>query len=373
MRAMAPRNTGLAVAALAGCLQGHAGTLELRQGEDIGAGTGFQRGDSCIVLTAAHVVQARGVEVQVQDRSGARAKGQVSYSNPAYDVALVTLEPGSAVQCGERWPESDWMASATWTPRSEFDVARHYPNGRISVMALRWAGGTQDTLTLRPADKMEIRSSDSGSLVREGDKPAGIIKQVDTAIDRVEVVRFDLIDRLVGQRFRGTGAGAVALEGVYNRGRPQANWTSYVAAWLTETANRPLVGAGDAAARCRVRAEVIDWSQRNVPNPRSQNAQQQLSSCRTNLLFRNSARLIKMCEDGARSTLKSEPRTLRVHSVQLKVDVAPRSGPALSKLRTVEETLPPNAGGSRADVEMAVMQNAFADVAQELLRSGVCD
>jgi hypothetical protein len=363
----------LGAGVIALCLQAQAGTLELRQGEDIGAGTGFQRGDSCIVLTAAHVVQARGVEVQVQDRSGARAKGQVSYSNPAYDVALVTLDPGSAVLCSERWPESDWMASATWTPRSEFDVARHYPNGRVSVMALRWAGGTQDTLTLRPADKMEIRSSDSGSLVRQGDKPAGIIKQVDTAIDRVEVVRFDLIDRLVGERFRGSGAGAVALEGVFNRGRAQANWTSYVAAWLTETARRPLVPAGDAAARCRVRAEVIDWSQRNVPNPRTQSAQEQLASCRTNILFRNSARLIKMCEDGARSNLKSEPRTLRVHSVQLKVDVAPRSGAALSKLRTVDATLATDTSSSRADVEMAVMQNAFADVAQEMLRSGVCD
>ena len=373
MGVMASSHSGLAAAALLCCLQGHAGTLELRQGEDIGAGTGFQRGGSCIVLTAAHVVQARGVEVQVQDRSGARAKGQVSYSNPAYDVALVTLEPGSAVLCSERWPESDWMASANWTPRSEFDVARHYPNGRVSVMALRWAGGTQDTLTLRPADKMEIRSSDSGSLVRQGDKPAGIIKQVDTAIDRVEVVRFDLIDRLVGERFRGTGAGAVALEGVFNRGRPQANWTSYVAAWLTETARRPLVPAGDTAARCRVRAEVIDWSQRNVPNPRAQSAQEQLASCRSNILLRKSPQLVKMCEDGARNTMKTEPRTLRVHSVQLKVDVAPRSGAALSKLRTVEETIAPDATGSRADAEMVVMQNAFADVAQEMLRSGVCD
>jgi hypothetical protein len=240
-------------------------------------------------------------------------------------------------------------------------------------MALRWAGGTQDTLTLRPADKMEIRSSDSGSLVRQGDKPAGIIKQVDTAIDRVEVVRFDLIDRLVGERFRGTGAGAVALEGVFNRGRPQANWTSYVAAWLTETARRPLVPAGDTAARCRVRAEVIDWSQRNVPNPRAQSAQEQLASCRSNVLLRKSPQLVKICEDGARNTMKTEPRTLRVHSVQLKVDVAPRSGATLSKLRTVEETLAPDASGSRADAEMVVMQNAFADVAQEMLRSGVCD
>lgn len=354
-------------------LHAEAGTLELRQGASVGAGTGFQRGDTCLVLTAAHVVEQRDAEVLVKDRSGAGAKGRVSYINPAYDVALVLMAPGSAVQCSERWPESDWMAATNWTPRSEFDVGRHYPNGRVSVISLRWSGGTQDTLTLRPTDSMEVRSSDSGSLVRFGERPAGIVKQVDTAVDRVEVVRFDLIDRLVGERFRGTGAGAVAFEGVFNRGRVQSNWTSYVAAWLTDTAHRPLVPARDTSARCHLRAEVIDWSQRNVPNPLFQQARDQLASCRTNLFFRNSTRLIRLCEDEARSMLQSQPRTLREHSLQLKVDVAPRSGAAQSKLRTVVEALSPQTGGSRADVELNVMQKAFAEVSQPLLGSGACD
>ena len=369
------RNPALAISAAALVVASHAhgGTLELRQGDEVGAGTGFRRGDSCIVLTAAHVVPQRGMEVLVQDRSGASAKGQVSYANPAYDVALVTLAAGAAVACAERWPDSAWMGGAAWTPRSEFDVARHYPGGRVSVMTLRWAGGTQDTLTLRPADKMEIRSSDSGSLVRQGERMAGIVKQVDTATDRVEVVRFDLIDRLVGERFRGTGAAAVTLDGVFNRGRAQANWTSYVAAWLTDSARRPLVPAGDAAARCRIRAEVIDWSQRNEPNPAYESAQQQLATCRTNLLLRNSNRLVKMCEDSARSTMQGQPRYQRVHSVQLKVDMAPRTGPAQSKLRTVESPSEAGSAGSRADAELAVMQNAFAVVAEDMLRSGVCD
>ena len=91
----------------------HAGTLELRQGSEVGAGTGFRRGELCLVLTAAHVVKDEGAEVTVLDRTGARATGQVSYANPTYDVALVTLPPGFAVACNESWPDSDWMAGAS--------------------------------------------------------------------------------------------------------------------------------------------------------------------------------------------------------------------------------------------------------------------
>lgn len=350
-----------------------AGTLELRQGGEVGAGTGFRRGELCLVLTAAHVVKDEGAEVTVLDRTGARATGQVSYANPTYDVALVTLQPGFSVACSERWPDSDWMGSASWTPRTELVALRHYPNGREAVIALRWAGGTPDTLTLARVDRMEIRSSDSGSLVMLGDRKAGIVKEVDTAVDRVEVLRFDVIDRLLGDRFRASGAGAVTFEGVIHRGRPQPAWTTYVSAWLTESARRPLVEAGSPAARCRVRSEVIDWSQRNVENPRHAHLQAQLAGCKTNLLWRNSSRLVKACEDGSRTALKDTPRQLRVHAIQLKVDVTPLRSATQSRLRTVELTEDPRAKASRADIELQTMQTAFAQVGKELLDGGACD
>lgn len=350
-----------------------AGMLELRQGSEVGAGTGFRRGDLCHVLTAAHVVRDEGVEVSVLDRSGARATGQVSYLNPTYDVALVTLQPGFAVACNESWPDSGWMAAASWNSRSELEALRHYPNGREAVIVLRWAGGTADTLTLARVDRMEIRSSDSGALVMFGERKAGIVKEVDTAVDRVEVVRFDVIDRLLGDRFRGGGAGAVAFDGILHRGRPQPTWTSYVTAWLTEGARRPVVGAGDPQARCRVRGEVIDWSQRNVENPRYAQLQQQLAGCKTNLLWRNSATLVKACENSSRSALKETPRQLRAHAIQLKVEVAPTDGATLSRLRTVELFENPQSRGSRADAELQTLQASFAQVAQDLIDGGACE
>lgn len=363
-----------AACALAWPLAALAGPVELRQGDEVGAGTAYARGAQCHVLTAWHVVRDDAEEVTVLDRTGARASGRVTYANPAYDVALVTLAPGHAVACRERWPDSAWMAAATWSTRTELEAVRHYPNGRESVILLRWAGGSADTLTLARTDRMEIRSSDSGALVRLGERPAGIVKAVDTASDRVEVVRFDVIDRLLGDRFRSAGAAALAFDGVFHRGRVHANWTTYVGAWLTDTARRTLVPAGDAQARCRLRTEVVDWTQRSTTNPRYEQLQQQLQGCKTNLLLRNSKALVQACETTARSQLQDTPRQVRLHAVQLKVEATPTAGGAgVSRLRSSELTDTAPGSGSRADVELQVLQTVFGDVAREVLASGVCD
>lgn len=351
-----------------------AGPLEVRQGQEVGAGTGFLRGDQCHVLTAGHVVRAEGVEVTVLDRTGALATGTVSYSNPTYDVALVTLARGHAVACRERWPDSGWMAGTAWSTRTELEVLRHYPNGREAVMLLRWAGGSTDTLSLARIDRMEIRSSDSGSLVRQGDRMAGIVKEVDTGSERVEVVRFDVIDRLLGDRFRSARTAALTFDGVLHRGRPNANWTTYVGAWLTDTASRPLVPAGDPQARCRIRTEVIDWTQRSAANPRYEQLQQQLQGCRSNMLLRSSKTLVQACETAARTQLQDAPRQVRLHTLQVKVDVTPAGGAAAqSRLRSTEFSESSLAAGSRADVEMQVIQASFAEVSRELLSAGLCD
>jgi hypothetical protein len=367
---------GLTAALLCGLLAAPAtaGTLELRQAGEVGAGTGFRRHDACLVLTAAHVVKEDGVDVTVLDGNGARATGQVVYSNPLDDVALVALPPGSAVVCGERWPDSDWMAAARWTPRSELEVLRRYPNGREAVIRLRWAGGSKDTLSLASLDRSTIQASDSGSLVQDGERMAGIVKLVDTALDRVEVVRFDLIDRLVGDRFRAS-ARALMFDGVFQGARPHAAWTTYARAWLTDAAGRSLAPAGDASAACRLRVEVVNWAQRNAANPQHAQLTQKLAQCRNNILFQRAgkfgAEMQRACEAQTREALKTTPRTQRVHTLQVKADATPRVGPAVSRLGTHEAPEP--AAGSRAEVERQVLQAALADVGGALLGAGACD
>ncbi|MDZ7651495.1 MAG: hypothetical protein U5L03_02440 [Burkholderiaceae bacterium] len=342
--------------------------LDLRQGQEIGAGTGFRRGDVCLVLTAAHVVKEAGVEVLVQDRTGGRGTGKVSYENAEYDVALVTLNPGFTVACSERWPEVGWMAAARWNTSTLLEVRRHYPDGREAVILLRWAGGTNDALSLAFNDRTGIRSSDSGSLVLQGERAVGMVRAVDTGTDRVDVLRMDVVDRLVGPRFRGASTStAVTFDGVFHQGRPNPNWSSYVGAWLAESGGRTLVDAGSAQWRCRIRADVLDWSQRAMQNPRYDELQQSLSSCKSNPLLRRSATAVKMCEDGARAQLKETPRQVRMHALQLKVDVAPRTGAPQNRLRSVEIAEDAGAGLSRPQVELQVLQSAFRSVAGDML------
>lgn len=368
----------LAAAVLAAAAPAFAGALELRQGGEVGAGTGFRHHDACLVLTAAHVVAADGVDVTVLDGSGARATGQVVYSNPQDDVALVALPPDARVQCNERWPDSAWMGAARWTPRSELDVVRRYPNGREAVIRLRWAGGSKDTLSLAPLDRTSVQATDSGSLVHDGERMAGIVKLVDTAVDRVEVVRFDLIDRLVGDRFRGAGR-TLHFEGVFQSGRPHAAWTAYATAWLTGAAARTLGPATAPASACRLRAEVVDWSQRNEPNPRYAALNEQLAQCRNQrlgvvlgkALGKYAADAQRLCEERVREELRTTARTLRLHTVQVQVDAVPRTGAAQTLLRAHEALQP--AAGSRAEVERQVLQAALAEAGGELLGSGVCD
>lgn len=349
--------------------------LELRQGQEVGAGTGFRRGDVCMVLTAAHVVGQPGVAVLVQDRTGGRGQGQVSYANPAYDVALVTLEPGFTVACNDRWPDAGWLSAQRWSASTMLEARRHYPDGREVVILLRWAGGTDDALTLARADRMEVRGSDSGALVLQQGRAAGLIRAVDTGSDRVDVLRFDVIDRLLGDRFRGArgeGAEAIAFDGVFQNGRPHANWSSYVTAWLSESAGKVLVAVEDPKWRCRVRADVLDWSQRNVENPRYGQLQQGLAGCKNNPLFRRSASAVKYCEDSHRNQLKETPRSLTVHSVQMKVDISPRQGTQQSRLRTVQVTQDAGSALSRPQVELYVVQSSFRSVTAEMFSSGVC-
>jgi len=145
-----------------------------------------------------------------------------------------------------------------------------------------------------------------------------------------------------------------------------------VNAWLNEGAGKTLVDAASPQWRCRVKAEVLDWSQRVVANPRYEELQQSLGACKTNPLLRRSATAVKICEDGLRGQLKDTPRQLRVHALQLQVDVAPRSGTAVNRLRSVEMT-EDAAGQARPQIELQVMQSAFRTVAADMLGADVCN
>jgi len=352
----------------------YAEPVDVRQGAELGSGYTFGRGETCTVLTAGHVVSEAGDEVTVTDRTDGRAVGQRVYFNVAYDLALVELPRGSTVACSARWPDTHWMND--WQPnsRAQFDVVRHYPGGRELLVALRYAGGTRDTLTLAFIDKLHIVASDSGSLALLETKPVGIVRRVLPDADRVDVLRFDLIDHLVGERFRGTEQGLpVALVGVTQRGHANANWGTFVKAWLTEQAGRRIVDANDPSALCRIGIDVIEWQNTRVENPDYASLNAKLALCQNQLLGKFWPKAQQICEQPLREKLRSTPSHLNGHRVMFNMTMTPRSGVSQTKLATVELIDEPGAATSGSDVERGVLQSAIAPSAMELFKAGICD
>lgn len=361
----------LLFAALLGCLPlAQAQPVDVRQGQNVGSGYAFRRGDGCVVLTAGHVVPNEVATVTVTDRSGARRTGQRIFANEA-DVALVELSGASATQCPERWPDSAWLASTQLSSRTLFEAIRHEPGGRETIVTMRYAGGTSNSLTLAPVDKLTIVQSDSGSIVRQDGRMAGIVTRVDPATDRIEVLRFDLIDRLVGDRFRATArAGAVHVQGVFQRGRANPNWSAYLRAWVGEHTGRLLVPAQDPASRCSIAVDVLEWKSVQIHNPDYDRVRQQ--DCRlTGKLLGKTA--LASCEDSKREAIRSTPRSLPAYAMSMEIRMTPRSGPMLTRLASGTVRTESGQRTRTADDQFDAMQTVMAPAATEMLAGGVCD
>lgn len=347
--------------------------VDVRQGTEIGSGFSFGRGETCTVLTAGHVVRDAGDEITVTDRTGGRAVGERIYYNEAYDLALVELPRGSTVACSARWPDARWMAS--WQPdtRTPFDVVRHYPGGRELLVALRYAGGSSDSLTLAFVDRLRIVASDSGSLARSDGKPVGIVRRVLPESDRVDILRFDLIDRLVGERFRGSAQGVpVALTGVMQRGRANPTWGTFVKAWLAEQPGRVVVEPADPAAACAIAIDVIEWRRTRVENPAWASENARLANCRNPLMAMLGRQAQQACERPIRENLRSIARQLPAHQLVFNVGMTPRGRAPQTKLATVE-VVDEDASGSRTEGDIKALQSAVGPTIREMFAAGACD
>ncbi len=344
--------------------------VEIRQGSEIGSGYAFRRGESCLVLTALHVVQSDVADIEVFDRTGAKNGAERKVALPSEDVALLELTGLRTVACNAQWPDSSWIASANPSSRTVFEAVRHSPEGgRETLIAMRYAGRTTTTLTLAPLERTRIQKSDSGSIVRMDDKLVGIVKAVDPSADRIEVVRMDVIDKLLGERFRGGGRAPLAVDGVRQRGQINANWTAYLRSWVTESAGRRVVAASDPSAKCRLAVDLLDMRQTQVPNADYERAAAQDCS----LMTRINKRLGEACEQQKRQTVSTAPRSLAAYQVAADVQVQPAQGAALTKVASGTVTIDAKRATRSIDEQFTALETVMAPAARELLAQAGCD
>ena len=308
--------------------------VEVRQEGSIGAGYSFRRGSTCHVITANHVVRELGARVTVEDKTGARGVGDRTFTSEESDLALISLLDNSSVACTTQWPDGAWMRSATFSGSNAFRAVRHYTSGREAIVRLVHAGGDRNYFSLAPADKLNIRESDSGASVEFEGKLVGIVLSVDTATDRVKVLRFDRIDELLGERLRGAAvARIVRFLGVVQRGVENPTWTKYMEAWITEKSGRVVISAtasaGQAAkANCEAKVEVLSWDHASAPNPDRNAIELQLKSCGKKGFF-----FEQLCKQ-ARQSAATAPSQVISQRLTLNVLVTPKGAPTQSKLVT---------------------------------------
>jgi hypothetical protein len=353
---------------------------EVSQGDKIGAGQTFRRGSSCTVVTVLHTVPYDGVEVRVTDRTGGSTTGQRIFDSADFDLALVSLPENAAVACSESWPETGWISSANFTYESIFEIVRHTSH-KETIVPVRYVGGTPNTVTLRPEDKGDVWQGFSGSVVREDRGLLAIVKNFDTATGKIEALRFDWIDRLVGDRFRSRtrGGSPVYFEGVFQRDRVKSTWTTYVNAWLRDESGRQVFPAQSATTGCGIRVNVLDWAKKRLPNPDYESLQQQYDSCGTlNVLgqfvvLKAGPEARRACQKKVRAKMNEVGRYLQGHHITIEAIMTPSDGPIESKLETVDIVLPPAAVTSRTEEEMRVMQKSAGTMLTSLFETGVCD
>lgn len=361
----------LGLGSLGVCPPAHAQPVEVHQGSEIGSGYAFRRGDACLVLTAFHVVKSDTADIEVFDRTGARNAAERKYQVASEDIALLELNGKRAVACTEQWPDSSWIASANPNSRTLFEALRHSPEGgRETLIPLRYAGRTTNTLTLAPAERTRIQKSDSGSMVRLEDKLVGIVQSVDPKSDRVEVVRMDVIDKLFGERFRGSSRAPLAIEGVRNRGQINANWTAYLRSWVAESTGRNAVPAQDPSAKCRLTVDLMDIRPTQIPNPQYEQSANQDCSLMTKL----SKKLGASCEENKRKTVATVPRQLTAYMVSAEVKVQPaKGGHALAKVASGTVPIDAKRATRSIDEQFTALEAVMAPAAKELIAQAGCD
>ena len=185
----------------------HAEPVVIQVGNRFGSGVAFSNNgaSNCFVLTANHVVSDGPPSITAIDLRGNQSFAELVNVQKDLDVALLKLSSPFKGTCDSKWPDSNWInaKASSWSSKTQLEV-RRMDNGRVTIVYLRWAGGTSSTITARHDDRMRIVSSDSGSPVFIDNEFVGIVKEIDIETDRVEIIRFDTIDANIGDRFKST-------------------------------------------------------------------------------------------------------------------------------------------------------------------------
>jgi hypothetical protein len=184
----------------AGAANAQVSAVAIKTGAEIGSGYAVKRGNECIVITAAHVVNEAefGAAISLFDDTGASALGaKVVFNDAATDLAVLRVSAPPAFNCQAAWQDGAGVQAAL-RDASQGSV-------QMQVLTLR-EGGLSDVIPVSFAgnsgpQKFRVRSTgdtiaqgQSGSVLVSNGKVLGIVQT--TADGVTTILRQDQINLL---------------------------------------------------------------------------------------------------------------------------------------------------------------------------------
>jgi len=183
-----------------GAAQAQVSPVAIKTGSEMGSGYAVKRGNECIVITAAHVVNEAefGTAISLYDDTGAAAPGaKIVFTDNATDLAVLRVAAPPAFNCQASWQDGASVQAAL----------RNASQGsvKMQVLTLR-EGGLSDIVPVSFAgnsgpQKFRVRSTgdtiaqgQSGSVLVSDGKVLGIVQT--TADGVTTILRQDQIHLL---------------------------------------------------------------------------------------------------------------------------------------------------------------------------------
>jgi hypothetical protein len=339
------------------------------QGDDGSRGRGFafRNGNSCVVLTAGHVIQpasSSGPSAITVSAAGAQLTTHAAdwTVDAGLDAARLVLDVASVPDCRKSLEEPTWMRTAKFGPSQQFTIPMRNPDGKTETIRLRYSASQQGGFLFTP-DKGQraLIQGDSGAILFLGEQPVAILARRSTTRPEAEAVRLDLVYTAWREALQVRAARIpVALAAVTERGREAQR---FIGLFLEAMQTNPSVelARGNDPRACRISVDVAQYSHTRVENPA--HGKWRSRECGTTRSF-----LDIMCQA---SRGAEPPRYVEVLDVSF--GLVSRSGDGGVRVYNPQYSLPVREGSmDRATAERQFTSWAFGRALEEGFRAGLC-
>jgi hypothetical protein len=167
--------------------------------QEIGQGVLRARGGECFVLAPEHVVSSGApVTVIAEHRRQGIAQVEATYAG---DVALLRVDPSALIPCAGAWDAAAQLRERL-TSAVEGTLETRNEDGSLQRRFVRITSHDTRFVTVRPAAAADaLFRGLSGSLLRIGGTPAGMLLQVDAETGDGVVLRMDHLSDIVRNFF----------------------------------------------------------------------------------------------------------------------------------------------------------------------------